>query len=159
MAKRFKFRLAALLDLRKRREEEQRRVVARRVREIQRSRGALSELHRRVDDAMAQARRDCDRPAIDVASVLQGQRWRAHLKRRIGEQCAEIDGLASLLRDERMGLARRATERKAIEKLRERRLAEYHAARRRRERFEEDEIASNLCERRGNSGRPALVGG
>ena len=156
MAKRFRFRLEPLLTLRKRREDQQQRVVAQRLAQLQRSRELLRDLHRRVDDTVVWARQDRRREQLDVGSALQEQRWRWHLQRRIVQQREEIEDIQTGVHEERAELARRSKDRKAIQKLRERQQAEHLANQARQERMEMDEFASQMHQRtRSNRCRPS----
>ena len=83
MAKRFTFRLDPVLALRQRREDEQKRVVAQRLRQLQRSRDQLNDLYRRAADTLVRARRQREEQRLDVGTALQEQRWRLHLGRQV----------------------------------------------------------------------------
>ncbi len=159
MAKRFEFRLEALLTLRKRREDEQRRIVAESVRDLGRSRDVLAALQERVEQTLSDARCDREGTSIDASTAMLEQRWRAYLKQRVVEQHVEIQRVALQVDLKRGELARRATERKAIEKLRERRLADHVTAAARQERFAEDEVAATVCLRQARDNRRATLFG
>ena len=151
MAKRFEFRLDPLLSLRKRREDEQRRIVAEGVRSIENGRDALAGLERGIDDSMDQARKSGRRDKLDIAVALQDQRWRSYLQSRVARQQQTIHSLESSLGDAREELVRRSTELKVVSELRERRLREHVAEQNRQERLEEDEAANTLYLRRSRA--------
>ena len=153
MAKRFRFRLQPLLDLRKRREAQQQRIVALRLAQLAQLCDRLSQLHHNVTATIASARRDRQVEGLDINTALQEQRWRYHLKRTIARQESAIEQAQSALRDERAELARRATQHKAIERLKERRLAEHNTAVTRSEQAEADEIAARSVAARSPSPR------
>ncbi len=142
MAKRFTFRLDPVLALRKRREDEQKRVVAERLRQLQRSCDELNDLFGRGADTLAWARQRRQEHRLNVVTTLQEQRWRLHLGRRIAWTRQQIKIIESELHQDRGELAQRCRARKAIEKLRERRLAAHRTAQDREERVQNDEIAS-----------------
>ena len=144
MAKHFQFRLAPVLKIRKAGRDQQRRVVAERVRTLQSTREALAELEGGVTATLAQARQTRGVAVIDVGLELQEQRWRLGLHRRIHETVRQMDENHASLAAAREELARRSRDVKAIEKLRERRRETHRLAEARSERLEADEMATQV---------------
>jgi len=141
MAKRFQFRLEPVLLIRKAKQNEQRRVVADRARACQSAREVLASLESRVAETLTHARQSRSKPIIDVGLVLQEQRWRLGLHRRIHATVQQMNDADRELADARSELAKRSQEVKAIEKLRERRWAAHQLTEARAARKQEDEIA------------------
>lgn len=141
MAGRFRFRLEAVLKVRRARENEQRRVVAERAAEVHRIDATLASLAAQMADANRELRRTRGAGTLDVASQLAAQRWRVLLERRVARGRARRAELAGLLEEARTELVRRAVQTKVLVKLRERLAAAHHAERSRLERLEADEMA------------------
>lgn len=148
MAKRFRFRLEPVLKIRKSGRDEQRRVVAERVRAVRSAREAVSDLERGVTETLARARRTRGDAVIDVGLELQEQRWRLGLHRRIHRSTQQMAEANDSLAAARQELARRSRDVKAIEKLRERRWQAHRLAEARSERLDADEAASQAYVRR-----------
>lgn len=109
--KKFKFSLQSVLDVRKRAEEEQRRAFAQRCRELQTARTALARFHESIGSESARAQ----------------YAQREYLDRCITIQYALISRHRTALERARTGLAAATGARTAIDKLRDKRLAEHRA--------------------------------
>ncbi len=158
MAKRFTFRLEPVLKVRKAREDEQKRVVADWTRQVDEARRVVTrwraELSRSVVDAEHRRRR----PRLDAGMAMHGLLWNEHLNRRIVLQEERVRGLADSLASARQELTRRAAEVKAIEKLRERRLAAHRLNEQRADRSQADELAVQMFLRtRARGGATVLM--
>jgi flagellar FliJ protein len=144
VAKRFEFRLQTLLRVRELREREAKRKVGAKQAEIAR----IDQLNQQTADEIARCQDDLrarQRAAVLAPDQLTRERaWIAYLRRTVVERQAlrarrraELDMLRDELRQARM-------QRRIIEKLRERRWAEYAKDRQRREQAEADELAQQL---------------
>ncbi len=144
MAKRFVFRLDSVLALHKRHEQEQQRVVAERAKTVREEEQASAALCVRLTEAVERSRRARAEAVTNVEAELQDQRWQLLLKRRIERQGDRIAASTRVLDETRAELLSRSKRRKAVEKLRERRWAEYVAKVRRAEQIEADETAGRI---------------
>lgn len=125
MAARFEFRLETLLRLREQSEKAKQRVVARRL-------AAISEAQRRLEATAQQEAAERTRlrvasgpGSMSVDDVMASRAWIGRLQRErwgIGAQIASHDRQLAV---ERAALAEAAKQRKVLEKLRERKLAEF----------------------------------
>jgi len=150
--KRFRFRLETVLSIRRQREDQQKRVVAARLRQL----GALRRQAQTLDIQISrevEAARDMLHPGpLEAQRVARHRFWLGHL-RRLGhdteQRIAEADGA---LAGERQVLSQRATERKVLEKLREILEARHRAETARGERAEADELAIAQAARTADQG-------
>jgi flagellar protein FliJ len=142
MAKRFAFRLEPLLRLRQQREDEKKRIVAQRLREI----GALE--HRRQTlqveiGRQTQIMRDVlVAETVDVDQLKMSRHWVIRLRRGVLELDAQISGQRALLAQERADLAEARKDTKVLERLKDRQRGAYLAAINRQEQAELDEMNS-----------------
>jgi flagellar protein FliJ len=144
MAKRFIFRLDTLLKLRKRKEDEQRRVVAERLRDVRRCQATITDLRCRISDALAGEREMRLRGSLSVTRVLAEQRWRAHLDRRLAASGQQLTTLEKAHRESQSVLAERSRDVKVLEKLREKRHQAHMMEQERIERIETEEVGMQM---------------
>jgi flagellar FliJ protein len=144
MPKPFTFRLETVLRLRKRIEDEQRRVVAAEAQAWEACRQNIDTLRSQVARSIDGARAARLHERVDTFMALQEQRWRLRLHRRIAEKNGELRDLEAKLRTQRQELARRSKERKVIEKLKARRWAEHRGQLARAEQADCDEIGAQV---------------
>ena len=142
MAKRFTFRLDSLLRLRQQHEDEKKRIVAARLREIaaleHRQQTLLTEIARQT-----QAMREVlTAPTVVVDELKQGRHWLIRLRRGVLELDAQLAGEHAILAQERADLAEARKNTKVLERLKERQRAAYVAGVNRREQAELDEMNS-----------------
>ena len=142
MAALFEFRLEPLLRLRVQAEKTKQRVVARRL-------IAISEAQRRMEEIATQERaerarlREASGPgSMSVDEVMASRGWIGRLQRDRWAIAGQIAAHEQQLAVERAALAEAAKQRKILEKLRERRLAEFRWRMNRSEDRFLDEIAS-----------------
>lgn len=142
MAKRFTFRLEALLKLRRQREDEKKRVVAARLREIatleQRRNSLLAEIDQQTE-AMRQA---LSAPTAELDQLKMGRHWLVRLRRGVLETDAQIKAQRTILLRERAELAEARKDTKVLERLKERQQMAYVMALNRHEQLELDEMNS-----------------
>ncbi|MFQ5411333.1 MAG: flagellar export protein FliJ [Phycisphaerae bacterium] len=140
MAKRYTFRFETLLRLRRQREDEEKRVVAARLREIRRLEDRQRSLLGRIDE-QAQLTRGALRDAsLDIDRLKIGRHWMTRLRRGVLEAEAEISTHKALLAQERIRLVEAAKQAKILSRLKERRLDRWRMDQERLEQAESDEI-------------------
>lgn len=132
----FSFRLEAVLDLRRRAEDEAERVLAL-------AHGRVAEADARIAQMEAQwaATLTNVTPDTPFDERLAARRWCDVLASQIERAQVERETLAAIADHKRQELARATAERRAVEKLRERALAEHGAEMQRREQIALDESA------------------
>lgn len=142
MAKQFTFRLEVLLKLRRQREDEKKRVVAARLREIatvdRRKLAFQMEIARHIQvmrESLCAAEADVDR-------LKMGRHWLVRLRRGVLESDAHLATLRARLAQERAELAEARKQTKVLERLKERQQEAFAAALNRREQMELDEMNS-----------------
>jgi flagellar FliJ protein len=144
MARRFRFRLEALLRVRRLREREAKRKVAAQRAEIARLDQLDAATRREI--AARQAELLCHQRSgrLDPLAVARTRAWILHLQQTITERAALRARLLAAL--ERLTAEFHAARRelRIIEKLRQRRLAEYRRQRQRAEQAASDEMARQL---------------
>ncbi len=141
MAKRFAFHLETLLELRQRREEEQQRVVAQRVRELERLRQRREQIERQFGREADEVRSERSSGVLNIQHIARHRHWLTHLQRSLLAVEGEMRTLEARLAQERAVLVELSRERKALEKLKERRALRYKQEQNRREQREQDETA------------------
>ncbi len=154
MAKQYDFRFETLLKLRRQHEDERKRAVAARIREIHTLEERQRLLLQRIADQAADTRRALLSGTVDVDDLRLGRHWTVRLRRGVLETEAAINGQKALLAQERQRLADAAKNRKVLEQLKERRLAEFRAEQERREQKDLDEISVTMFTRRMMTGEP-----
>lgn len=154
MAKRFQFRLETVAKLRRRRQDECRRVVAERVRQITAQQARIDGLGGQLDQTRGSLR-GLAAPGDESAQVgldLTGLRRHRHyancLQQWIADAGQALVELNGHLATEQSALAQAAREVKALEKLEQKQRARYELTLARAERAEADETAAQLFRRR-----------
>jgi flagellar FliJ protein len=144
MAKRFQFRLATLLRVRELREREAKRKVAVQQAEIARLDRLNAQTAEEISRQQQVLRAGQQQGRLDAAAQQRGRAWIAHLRRSMGarqlqrvELAAQLQRLQALYQEAR-------TQTRIIEKLRERRWAEFCQQRNRKEQAAADELAQQL---------------
>ncbi len=143
MAKRFQFRLQTLLRVRQTREREARRRVGAKRAEIAR----LDRLDALAAEEIvrAQAALVADQQGrIDPLVLQRGRVWIGHVRRAMTLRAAQRTTLQSQLQQLLAELRQARTQTRVLEKLRERRRAEYRRARNRADQTAADEVARQL---------------
>lgn len=140
MAKRYTFRFETLLRLRKQREDEEKRVVASRLRGLKRLYDHQVVLRGQILEQTDTLRNVLREPFLDVGAVRVDRHCVARLRREILEDEAEISTNLALLSQERAVLTNARKETKILERLKERQRAAYQAELDRREQIEQDDM-------------------
>ena len=144
MAKKYTFRLQTVLRLRKTAEDECRRRVAGRLREIARVESEVRHLHEQFAWEVDRSRDDQRNPAMNVMTIRRRRGYMGHLQRRKGECEAQVRVLREKLEEDQKALAHASKEVKVLEKLRDRQWDRHRELERRAERAEEDEIGQQM---------------
>ena len=147
MARRFEFRLQTLLRVRQLREREAKRKVATQRVEIAR----LDHLNRETADEIARRQTellDSQRAGpLDPQMLQRGQAWIAHLRRTVALRYVQRAEMTARLQQLQVAWQAARTQARIIEKLRERRFADYRHERNRYEQAALDELAQQLPSR------------
>jgi flagellar FliJ protein len=120
MAKRFVFRFETMLKIRRQREDEHKRIVASRIREINRVRDQMASLDRQIRDELAAIRAGQSPGTIDMQQVIRHRHWLGRLHKGVLDSQARLRFLEAHLAQERAALAEAAKDRRVLEKLKER---------------------------------------
>lgn len=156
MAARFRFKLDALLRVRRLREREARRAVAAKRAEVARLDEERRRIRTDIDAALLRLRELAHVEAFDPPAVSRCRAWIAQrraaaalLDEKRGVLLQELEQLQAVWRD-----ARR--EQRVIEKLRDRRWQDYLRDRTSREQRDADELAQQLQIHRGREPEPGV---
>lgn len=158
MARRFRFRLEAVLDVRRMREREAQRSVAE-------QRAAIARIDRLNEQTIAAIAAEQDalrsrqnRGAVQPLALAQSRAWIAHLRNTIVQRqplrAQHVARLSEAL--EKLRQARVQT--RSIEKLRERRWSEYRRQRDRQEQGLMDELARQMLAANGDEAAAEALG-
>ncbi len=142
MAKRFVFKLDGVRRVRQAAEKQQRRAVAAQLRRVRGHQERIAKLSNGLALAVAAAQRTRLSGSLVVSEQIQEQRWMLALNRRLRIERAELRSSEQELDQIRRELMRRSTDVKVLEKLRDRRLAEFRRQAARQEQVEQDESAT-----------------
>ncbi len=144
MARRFRFPLQTLLRVRELYEREAKRKVAAQSAEIARVGQLIEQTAAEVirqQDVLRQRQRDA---ALDPLDLQRGRAWIAHLRRTIAGLHTQRATLQERLRQLQGEFREARKQRRVIDKLRERRWAEYARDRKQKEQAAADELARQL---------------
>ncbi len=144
MARRFRFRLQTLLEVRQLHEREAKRRVAAKSAEIARLDGlreqTAAEVLRQQDVLLAAQQQG----RLDPLALQRGRAWVAHLRKTITLLQVQREELSQQLKDLQARLRTARTQTRIIEKLRARRWHTYVHDRTRHEQAADDELARQL---------------
>jgi flagellar FliJ protein len=155
MAKRFKFRLEVVRRLRKQKEDECRRAVAERLRQVSGVRKRIGTLTDRLHQEHADIRHgasggDAAIGVLDMDNLRRRHVYVNYLHRSLSDAKELLGRLEAELRREQVRLAEASKELKVINKLEERQRARYELELQRAERAEADEVAAQFARRVGD---------
>lgn len=140
MAKRDKFRYEMLLKLRRRVEDERKRAVAERLREIH----ALEERRRmlleRIEQQTQQTRETLQSQRVDLDDLRLSRHWMLRLRRGVLETETALRSQHGLLAEERQRLAAASKDAEVLSRLKDRQAAALVVEMNRREQMELDEM-------------------
>lgn len=141
----FRFKLDPLLELRRRTEREQQRVVA----DIEAECRAIEDRIRSRHEGIELSRDDLrSRLGVGETTTVHAREaaWQTHSMQRMRAEAdglvLKLSGVMKRLEQERELLIERARDRRSLERLRERREEAWKSDRARRERIELDDLAS-----------------
>jgi flagellar FliJ protein len=140
MAKQYTFRLEPILKLRRRREDEKKLAVARRLREISSLEGCRQTLLGEIQGQTQAMRTWLSGGRLEVNDLRLSRHCLLRLQRGVLETEAQISTQRALLAQERMQMTEARKDTKVLERLKERRRAEYLALLNRREQIELDDL-------------------
>ena len=156
MARPFRFKLETVLKLRKQKEDQHKRMVAERLRQLNAARRHLVHIEDQTEWEIEAVRAGRGRGTVSVQNLARGRHWLTHLQRSLLEAQGQIRVVEGRLARERAQLARAAKEAKALEKLRERQAQRYAAEEKRLDRRELDEVAVLHFTRRRSLGQRSV---
>lgn len=142
MAKRFVFRYETLLKIRRQREDQHKRIVAERVRQIVEARARLDALHQQITDEQDELRIGQGVGTVDIQQLVRHRHWIGHLHRHVLDTEGSIRVLEGRLAQERAALAEAVKQRKILDKLRERRLERHRLDEQRQETLADDDLTT-----------------
>lgn len=148
MAKRFKFRLETVLKIRRQREDEAKRAVAERLRQITSVHDEIESLQRQIGREIGAFRQSHAIGRIDTDKIVNHRHWLIHLDQGVLLARSRLGELETELAKERSTLAEARKRVRALEKLEERQRARYMKRLSRAEAVENDEIGNALHLRR-----------
>ncbi len=126
MAKQFTFRLETLRRLRAQREDEQKRVVASRLRKIQELEAHRQLLQQRILEQTDHMRNWLNAATVDVDLVKTGRHWMLRLRRGVLETDAQISSEKAMLAHERAALGELRKQTRVLDRLKEKQRDAYH---------------------------------
>jgi flagellar FliJ protein len=141
---RFVFKLEALLEQRRREEQQCQRALAERAAAV----NAAEEAIRIANESIVTGQDDVRRHlmgSLDMGFLTAHRRFMVAIQRQIAELMTKLAAARNNLEQARVQLAEAAKRRKAIEKLRERQFDRWRADQARREAALADEIGSQLA--------------
>jgi len=142
MAKRFKFRFDTMLKIRRQREDEKKRVVAARLREIGRAQDRIRSIESQTEQELQAMRNAQTSGRIDLHQAIRRRHWLGHLHKTKLETEAHRRVLEARLAQERVSLAEAAKERRILEKLKEHQWDRYRSEQERAEVKTTDEMTT-----------------
>jgi flagellar export protein FliJ len=134
--------LEALLKLRRQREDEKKRIVAARLREIATLEQRRTTLLAEIDQHTEAMRQALSAASANLDQLKMGRHWLVRLRRGVLDTDAQLNAQRVILLRERAELAEARKDTKVLERLKERQRIAYLAALNRREQMELDEMNS-----------------
>ena len=152
MANRFRFRLEAVRKVRKSKEDQCRRLVARRLRETSRIEAGITALTEQLGWLHGDMRSFAEGPSragsLDMTLLRRQRVYANYLQGKVAEARGQLADQRAELDREQGELAEARKQVKVIDKLEERRRAQYDLQMHRAERAEADETAGQFVLRR-----------
>jgi flagellar protein FliJ len=140
MAKRYAFRPETLLRLRQQREDQQKRVVASRLRKIRSIEQQKQVLEIRIAEQVDTMRNLLTADQMDVDQMKAGRHWMVCLRRGMLEADGAITANRTILAQERVELANARKNSKILEHLKERQREAFFAEIERQDQAESDDM-------------------
>ncbi|HOW73133.1 MAG TPA: flagellar FliJ family protein [Phycisphaerae bacterium] len=142
MAKRFKFRFETMLRIRRQREDERKRIVAGRLREIRNLQNHMASLEKQIHDELRAIRIGRQPGTIDMQQIIRHRQWLGGLHKGVLEGQAKARFLEAELARERADLAEAAKQRRILEKLKERQWEQHRGEQDRVEALAADDLTT-----------------
>ena len=140
------------MKLRKQKEDENKRAVAQRVREMTKLQDHLMTLNEQIASEIRRARENALHAHLDASDMSRRRFWISHLQRGVLETEFQMRNLEKRLTADRTVLGEASKEYKVIETLRDKRLQAHNREQERLETIEADEMAvSRFIRQRGES--------
>ena len=136
------------MKLRKQKEDENKRAVAQRVREMSKLQDHLMTINEQIASEIRKARENAVHAHLDTSDMSKQRFWISHLQRGVLETEFRMRNLEKQLTADRTVLAEASKEYKVIETLRDKRLQAHNRGQERLETIEADEMAVNRFVRR-----------
>ena len=136
------------MKLRKQKEDENKRAVAQRVREMSKMQDHLMTLNEQIASEIRKARENAVHAHLDTSDMSKQRFWISHLQHGVLETEFRMRNLEKQLTADRTVLAEASKEYKVIETLRDKRLQAHNRGQERLETIEADEMAVNRFVRR-----------
>jgi len=153
MARGFQFRLEVVRRVRKQAQDAQRRAVGDAVRAVRKVEGRIADLKSDLDRSVRRSRDARMERWVDVFSLRGHQMFQARVHRHLHEAAEALSQRQGELDAERAKLAEVTSRLKAIEKLRDKRWAEYVKGNEKREQAAYDEAATSQFIRQRSAAR------
>ncbi len=141
MAKLFKFRLETVLRVRRQKEDEKKRIVARRIREVLAQEKHINNLQKQTIATVTDIQRQMQNGSVDVDLISRQRYWLSHLHQMGLQAQLHLRQLNQQLAQERLVLSEAAKEVKVLEKLRERLWQRYQKQLQKQEILEADDLS------------------
>jgi flagellar FliJ protein len=139
MAKQFRFRFETMLRIRRQREDEHKRIVADRIRQLGEARDELETLYSQISEETSAIRIEHAPGTFDPRSAITHRNWLMRLHKNVLETQNHIRFLESQLAQDRVALAEAARHRQVLEKLKEHQLERFKEEQARLEQREADD--------------------
>ncbi len=136
------------MKLRKQQEDENKRTVAQRVREMTKLQDHLMALNEQIASEIRRARENALHAHLDASDMSKRRFWISHLQHGVLEAEFQMRNLEKQVAGERAVLADASKEYKVIETLRDKRLQAHNREQERLETIEADEMAVSRFVRR-----------
>ncbi len=136
------------MKLRKQKEDENKRAVAQRVREMTKLQDHLMALNEQIASEIRKARANAVHTHLDTSDMSKRRFWISHLQRGVLETEFQMRNLEKQLTSDRTVLGEASKEYKVIETLRDKRLQAHNREQERLETIEADEMAVSRFIRR-----------
>lgn len=157
--KRFRFELEQLLRLKLWREEEAKKALALEVEALERLKAGMESLRGELSGLLEGARPEGEGAPMDLPLRVGIMQYAGHLGDLIVSKQGDIAGQGARLKEKSDLLLRAMQERKVLEKLKERRLAEYRRDRGRGAYADLDEASAGLLRRAAEREKAPAGGG
>jgi flagellar FliJ protein len=141
MAKRFRFRFETMLKIRRQREDEHKRIVADRIRQIQEVCHQMASLEMQIREELRAIRSGQEPGRIQMQHVIRHRHWLGRLHKAALDGQGRLQCLEAQLSQERVALSEAVKQRRILEKLKERQWRQHREQQERVEVRSADDVA------------------